>query len=153
MHTRPVSESEREMGRVGASEIFPVSERQYIWAIRSERNLEWHVIFRFVVLYNSVLMSVASRLQNIWEPSHSKVPLFQHQHLTNLGCFWVTRCLCKLDIDLQPSRLVLLGIVFAYMRKMAQNAQKSFAAGASSQTPRGSSRRSPKPLVGGLWIR
>jgi len=36
----------------------------------------------------------------------------------------------SLKLDLQPSRLVLLGIVLAYMRKIAQNVQKSFAAGA-----------------------
>ena len=44
------SGSEREMGRARASEIFPVSERQYIWASRSERNLERHDFFRSVML-------------------------------------------------------------------------------------------------------
>jgi len=55
-----VSGSERETGRARASEIFPVSEREYIRASRSERNLEWDAIFRFTVLYNGVAMSVAS---------------------------------------------------------------------------------------------
>jgi len=42
------SGSERETGRARASEIFPVSERQYIQASRSERNLRRHDFF---VLY------------------------------------------------------------------------------------------------------
>jgi len=61
---RPVSESERQRARNGASEIFPASERQYIRASRSERNLEWRVIFRFIELCNGVAMSVASRKQS-----------------------------------------------------------------------------------------
>ena len=36
------------------------SERQYIRASQSERNLEWDEIFRFTVLYNGIAMSVAS---------------------------------------------------------------------------------------------
>jgi len=63
--SRPVSESksksERQRARNVASEIFPASERQYIRASQGKRNLKQHVIFRFTVLYNGVVMSVASR--------------------------------------------------------------------------------------------
>ena len=58
---RPVNESEWQRARNGASEIYAASERQYIRASQSERNLEWDVIFRFTVLYNGVAMYVASR--------------------------------------------------------------------------------------------
>ena len=63
--SRPVSESEseRQRARNGASEIFPASERQYTRTSRSERNLEWDVIFHFIVLYNGVTMSLASTEQ------------------------------------------------------------------------------------------
>jgi len=44
------SESERQRARNGMSEIFSESERQYIRASRSERNLERHDFFRFVML-------------------------------------------------------------------------------------------------------
>ena len=54
------SGSEREMGRARASEIFPVSERQYIWASWSERNLEQHDFFSFSMLADCQLLHTNS---------------------------------------------------------------------------------------------
>ena len=103
--------------------------------------------FRFTVLYNRVAMSLASTEHENLAVS-VRFPLFQYQHSTNMVCFWVTRCLCKLYIDLLPSRLVLLGIILAYSaytRKIAQNVQKSFAAGAPPQTSPGEQRPCQTP--------
>jgi len=65
-------------------------------------------------------------------PVSVRFPLFQHQHSTNMDCFWVTRCLCNLDLLPVPSRDNT-----CIPRKIAQNVQKSFAAVVPPQTPPG----------------
>jgi len=83
--------------RAKASEIFPASERQYIRASQSEQNLKRDMSFSFY----SALQSSSDGCgiyRTYGNPVSVRFPLFQHQHSTNVDCFWVTRCLCKLDL-------------------------------------------------------
>ena len=137
--------------RARASEIFPASERQYIRASRSERNLEWYVIFRFTVHYNGIAMSVAST-EHMEAQSQSGFHCFNTSTQQTLAVSGLPAVSVNY-LNLQPSRLVLLGIVIAYTRNIAQNAQKSFAARALPKTPTWELMTLPIDLlVGGLSI-
>jgi len=102
---RPVSESERQWARNGASESERdfSHERQYIRASQSEWNLKRDVTFSSYNALQRDVISVAST-EHMGTQLQSDFHYFnsQHQHSTNMDYFWVTRCLCKLD--LLPSR-------------------------------------------------
>ena len=110
------------------------SERVTIHTRESKRSkFRMGVIFRFTVLYNGIVMSVAST-EHIWEPSLSLISIVLSY--TSTQQTWVVSGLPAVSVnyDVQPSRLVLLEIVLAYMCKIAQNVHKSFVAGAPPQT-------------------
>jgi len=111
---RPVSESESEQQRArnGASE----SERDFFRERATIHTSEWKQAkfrmgrdFRFTVLYNGVAMSVSST-EYMGNQSQSSFHCFN----TNTQQTWFVSGLPAVsNIDLLPSRLVLLGIILA----------------------------------------
>ena len=145
-YARPVSESERQRARNGASE----SERQYIRASRSMWNLEWDMTFSFYsdlqTTMHGVTMSVASA-EHMGTQSQSGFYCFN----TSTQQTWVVSRLPSVSVNcVGPYRFTAFQtgpvrdytcIVHIYTCKIAQNVQKLFAAEASPHTPPGSLRR------------
>jgi len=137
---RPVSESEseRQRARNGASESERDFSRERATIHTSESKRAKFRMGRDISFYSALQWSsdVCGIYRTYGNPISLRFPLFQHQHSTNVGCFWASRCLCKLfKLTVFQTGPVRDSLVMAYTRNIAQNVQKSFAAGALPKSP------------------
>ena len=97
---RPVSESEseRQRARNGASESERDFSRERATIHMSESKRAKFRMRRDFSFYSALQWSsyVCSIYRTYGNPVSVRFPLFQHQHSTNVGCFWAFRCQCKL---------------------------------------------------------
>jgi len=93
---------------------------------------------------------VCSIYKTYGNPVSVRFPLFQHQHSTNVGCFWAFHCLCKLfrltAFQTGPVR------DSNCIHNIAQNVQNSsLRLGLYPSPRRGSLWRSPRPPSRRVW--
>jgi len=156
--SRPVSESESEgqRARNGANESERDFSRERATIHTSESKRAKFRMGRDFSFYSALQWSiyVCSIYRAYGSPVSVRFPLFQHQHSTNVGCFWASRCLCKLSKLTAFQTGPVRDSNNLHTRVISHKTSKNrLRFGLYPSPRRGSLWRSPRPpIVGGLGI-